>query len=284
MREVTIYTEKDQYLPGDKISGHILVSTDKPFTCNRIMLKIRGKEYTHYQAGKVHVSETNDLLNEEINIWEGGDIQSGDSRFEFEFMLPEDIPPVHKGVFGVIDYSIEAVAEVDRALDPKSKRDLRIGTFPPPYIPEPLDQAPLREEKENLQAEIPTDIIRPNREFVVRFMVGERSRIKGVRLDIAQREDVSCQGRSLNSMKLVREKHIPITYNDYERWIEETLFEDWNTLLPFEGKLIKSSIVLKVVLEIGLSLDPSIELPLKLSGEEKTEDIQFESIDLDFGW
>lgn len=279
-----IYTEKNQFMPGEEVSGHVVVSTDKSFTCNRIILKLRGKEYTHYQAGKVHVSETHQIMDEDLTIWEGGDIHSGDTKFEFSFRLPEDIPPTHDSVFGAIDYSVEAVVEVDRALDPKSKVVLNVDTAPPSYIPEELDRLPIRQEEEHLHAEIPTDIIRPKKGLEVRFLAKERSRIKGVRLDIVMHNDVVCQGRNLDSDTRVSEKHIPITYNDFDRWIEETIHEDWSSICPFEGKLIRSSLMLKVVLEVGLSFDPCIMFPLRLSGEGEKEDDIFDSIELDLGW
>jgi hypothetical protein len=284
MREVTLYTEKPHYSPGDEVSGHVVVSSDNSFTCNRIILKLEGKEYTHYQAGKVHVSETHPLLGEEIVIWEGGDIHSGDTKFEYSFKLPEELPPVHNGFYGTIDYSVEAVVEVDRALDPKSKLKLDVYSRPPPFIPEALDQMPIRDEKEHIQAEIPTDIIRPKKGLVVRFLVKQRSRVKCVRLDIIKREDIICQGRNLDSTSAISEKRIPISFNQFDRWIEETIHEDWSSIIPFEGKLIKSSLQLKVVLEIGLSLDPALWFPLQLSGEREKEDDVFDSFEIDLGW
>ncbi len=284
MRKVSIYTEKDEFLPGEEVSGHVVVSTDESFTCNRVILKLRGKEYTHYQAGKVHVSETHDILKEDITIMEGKDIHSGDTRIEFSFKLPEEIPPVHEGFYGTIDYTVEAVVEVDRAMDPKSKINIIVYGVTPPHIPEPLDRLPLREDKEHLQAEIPTDILRPNKGLVVRFLVKERSRIKGVRIDIVKREDIVCQGRNLDSTSAVSEKRVPITFNEFDRWVEESIHEDWKSMVPFEGKLIKSTLVLKVVLEVGLALDPYIEFPLQLSGEGEKEDDLFDSIEMDLGW
>ena len=284
MREVMIFTEKDQFQPGDEVKGHIVVSTDETFTCNRIILKLRGKEHTHYQAGKVHVSETHDLLDDDIIIWEGGDINSGDKRIEYSFKLPNEIPSIHNGFYGTIDYSVEVVVEVDRAMDPKSKTKLNVYGHSPPYIPEPLDRLPLREEKEYLQAEIPSDILRPNKGLVVSFLAKERSRVKGVRLDIVKREDVVCQKRNMDSTSTISEKRIPITYNEFGRWIEETVIEDWSSMIPFEGKLIKASLSLRVVLEVGFAIDPFIEFPLRLSGERAKEDELFDSIEMDLGW
>jgi len=284
MRDVNIYTEKTQYIPGDHVSGYVVISTDNTFTCNRIVLKVRGQEYTHYQAGKVHVSETHEQIEDDITIWEGGEINSGDTKFEFSFKLSEDLPPNHDGTFGDIQYSIEAVVEIDRRLDPKSKITLNLGPQPPPFIPEPMTSEGIRQEIEHLVVEIPTDIVRPGRELPVRFLVRERSRIKGVRIDVIKREEASCQGRNLESSKQISERSIPITEIAIDRWCEETIHEDWSSILPFEGKLISSSIVLKVVLEVGLALDPSVEFPLRLSGEKKGDDELFDSMEIDLGW
>ncbi len=285
MREVIIKTEKDQFFPGDLVRGHVMVTTDKDFTCNRIKLKVRGKEYTHYQAGKVHVTETHELLHKDIIICEGGDFFSGSTQFQFEFGLPDNIPPVHRGFRGKIDYTIEAVVEIDRAFDPKSKIELNVKSYPPKYIPEPVAElVPIRKETDNLQVEIPTNILRPKKALEIRFLVKERSRIKGVRIEILRQEDVICKGSKLDSKISINEKHVPVMSEGYDRWIEESINMDWSTLVPFEGKLIKTSLVLKVVLEVGLSLDPSIEFPLKLSGDRIDEDIHTESIDMGFDW
>jgi hypothetical protein len=284
MRDVTIYLEKNEFFSGEEVVGHVVVKTDSTFSCNRVILKIEGKEYTHYQAGKVHVSDTHPLMGEELTIWEGGNINSGDTKFEFQFKLLEELPPVYEGSFGIIDYSIEAVVEVDRALDPKQKIPLVVKNRPPEFIPEQSDQLPIRKEDEHIQAEIPTDIVRPRKGFVVRFLVKERSRIKGVRLDIIRQEDAICQRRELDSKKELYQKQIPISYNEYGTWIEETIHEDWLTYIPFEGKLIKTSLLLKVVLEIGLAMDPEIWFPLRLSGEKGKDDDQFDVIEMDLGW
>jgi hypothetical protein len=284
MREVTIYTEKDEFYPGDEVSGHAVVKADESFTCNRIILKLRGKEYTHYQSGKVHVSDTHDILKEDITILEDGEVHSGETRFEFSFILPEEIPPVYEGYYGTIDYSIEAVVEVDKAMDPKSKIQFDVYSKPPSYIPEPLDRLPTREEREHLYVELLSDILRPNKGLVVRFLAKERSRIKGVRIDIVKRDYITCRGTNLNSSSAVSETRIPISFNEFDRWIEETIHEDWNSAVPFEGNLIRSTLELKVVLEVGLSMDPYIEFPLQLSGEGEKEDDLFDSIEMDFGW
>ncbi|KXH73523.1 MAG: hypothetical protein AM326_10610 [Candidatus Thorarchaeota archaeon SMTZ-45] len=285
MREVTIHTEKDNFVPGDLVSGHVMIATDKDFSCNRIILKVRGKEYTHYQAGKVHISETHEFLHKDISICEGGEFYSGNTRFEFEFKLPENIPPVHIGFRGKIDYTIEAVIEIDRALDPKSKIQLNVKSKLPQYIPEPVPEPlPIGKETDNLQVEIPTNILRPKRGFEIRYLVMERSRIKGLRIEILRREDIICKGNKLDSKIGITEKRIPLTSNDYGRWIDETIHFDWLTMIPFAGKLIKTSLLLKVVLEVGLSIDPFVEFPLQTSGEKLRDDLRIDSTDMEFEW
>ncbi|MFW9975976.1 MAG: hypothetical protein ACFFDQ_11960, partial [Candidatus Thorarchaeota archaeon] len=175
--------------------------------------------------------------------------------------------------------------EIDRALDPKSKIELNVKTPLPQYIPEPISETlPIKRETENLQAEIQTDILRPKRGFEIRFLVKERSRVKGVRLDILRREDVICKGTKLDSKIVINEKHVPITSNDFDHWLEETIHHDWSTVIPFESRLIKTSLVLKVVMEVGLSLDPFIEFPLRLSGEKPKEELTDDHTDFNLDW
>jgi hypothetical protein len=285
MRQIAIHTERDQYSPGEQVSGYALVSTSKEFTCNRITLKAQGKEYTHYQAGKVHVSETHKVLSKELTIYEGGVVSLGDTRLDFEFNLPGNIPPTHVGFRGSIQYDIEAVVEISRAIDTKSKTNLIVAIRPPQYIPEPdSGSQPIRRDKEQLLVELPTDIIRPNRDFDVRVCVRERPRVKSVRIEIHRREDIVCRGNKLDSNVLITDKRIPIADSDWDRWIDEAIHFDWGTVTPFVAKLIKTSLVLKVVMEIGLAIDPSIEIPLKVSGEKMKNETDSDSVDLDLGW
>lgn len=285
MRQISIQTEKDQYFPGELVSGYVIVSTSKEFNCNRVTLKARGKEYTHYQAGKAHVSETHKVLNKDLIICEGGIVPSGDTRLDFEFKLPENIPPTHVGFRGSIQYDIGVVIEISRAIDTKSKTNLIVASRPPQYIPEAGPESqPIRREKEQLLIELPTDIVRPNRDFDVRVCVRERPRVKGVRVEIHRREDVMCQGNKLDSNILIMDRRIPIADSDWDRWIDEAVNFDWGTVTPFVAKLIKTSLVLKVVMEIGLAIDPSIEIPLKVSGEKVKDEADSDSIDLGLEW
>ena len=285
MRQLAIFTEKEHYVPGETVKGHIVISTTKDFNCNRIVLEARGKEYTHYQAGKVHVSETNVLLTEDITVYDGGVIYSGDTEFDFEFGLPENVPPAHSGFHGTIQYSIQAVAEVDRSIDPKSKIGLEVISQPPRYIPEPeLASQPIRREEGQLLVEVPTDFLRAKQGFQVRILVRDRSRVKGVRIEIHRQEDVVCKGHKLESKILITEKRIPITVSDFDRWIDEIIEFDWRAVTPFIAKLIKTSFILKVVMEVGLAIDTSVEIPLQVSGEKTEDEADSDSVDLDIGW
>ena len=285
MREISIFTEKEHYAPGESADGHILIRTDKEFNCNRIVLQAQGKEYTHYQAGKAHVSETHIVLNEETEVYHGGVVYPGDTKFDFEFGLPENIPPVHSGFHGTIQYSIQAVVEVDRSIDPKSKIDLNVTSQAPLYIQEQeLASKPIRREEKHLLVEVPTDILRPKRGFQVRILVRERSRVKGIRIEVHRQEDVLCRGHHLESRIVITQKPIPITFSDFDRWIDETIEFDWSAVTPFAAKLIKTSLVLKVVMEVGLAIDPSVEIPLQVSGAKAQEGVPSDSIDIGPEW
>lgn len=285
MRQISIHTERNRYSPGERVIGYAVVSTSKEFDCNRIALRVEGKEYTHYQAGKAHVSETHEVLRKDMTISDGGIVSSGDTTVEFEFELPENIPPTHVGFRGSIQYTLEAVAEISRAKDTKSKSNLIVTSRPPLYIPEPGPESPpIRREKEQLLVELPTDIVRPNRDFDVRVCVRERPRVKGVRIEIHRREDVVCRGNKLNSTILVMNKQIPIGYSDFDRWVDEAVRFDLSTVIPFVAKLIKTSLVLKVIMEVGLAIDPSLEIPLKVSGKKTKEEADSDSIEMDLEW
>ncbi|MGD9397213.1 MAG: hypothetical protein PVJ05_12350 [Candidatus Thorarchaeota archaeon] len=254
MRSADIKFSQRSAEPGGIISGVVLVETDKTFECNRVILKVKGKERTEIGSGDSKIADEHYHIKGKIELSEG-------------------LPPTYSGYNGWIEYSVEAVVEMDWTIDPKITRRFRVIPFQPAYIPEPDGYDPINKDKDILHVELLSNILRMKEGISVRFMGEEHSRVNGVRLELRRRETVRCQRRESTHDVTIKEKFIPITFREFDRWREETIGEGWRHI-PFQSKLIETFYFLKVTLEMRWELDPFVRFRLKISGEKLKEDVE----------
>ncbi|MFX1605618.1 MAG: sporulation protein [Promethearchaeota archaeon] len=285
MRSVDIKFSQRNAQPGGTISGVVVVETDKIFECNRVILKIKGKERTEMGSGDSRIVDEHYHVRGKIELCEATEIPYGKSEFPFKFKLDEDLPPTYSGYYGWVEYSVEAVVEMDWTLDPKITRRFRVLPSPMPYIPEKDGYDPKNKDNEILHVELLDDVLRMKEGIRVRFMVEEHSHVNGVRLEIRRRETANCQRTERTHDVTITKKFTPISFRDFDRWKEEIVGKGWRRV-PFQSKLIETYYFLKVVLEMKWTFDPFVRYRLKISGEkpeEETMDI-FDDFAFDLGF
>ena len=123
MRSVDIKFSQRNAEPGGTISGVVVVETDKTFECNRVVLKVKGKERTEIGSGDSKIVDEHYHVKGKIELSEATEIPFGKSEFPFKFKLDEGLPPTFSGYNGWIEYSVEAVVEMDWTIDPKITLD-----------------------------------------------------------------------------------------------------------------------------------------------------------------
>ena len=285
MRFVNIKFTEREALPGGTISGVVVIDTDKAFDCNRVVLKIKGKERTELGSGDSRVTDEASLVNRKITLCEAQEVPCGRSEFPFKFTLEEGLPPTYSGYCGWIEYNVEAVVEMDWTLDPKMTRRFRVLPIHPEYIPEVDGYNPVNKDADKLHVELQSDVLRIKKGIPVRFMVEEHSRINGVRLEVRRKESVKCGYRRNTHDVTLKRKFVPFSPDDFHRWQEEIVGEGWRRV-PFKSKLIATTYFLKIVLEMRLALDPFVNIPVRISGEKPDEDVDdiFDSIAFDLGF
>ncbi|KXH73524.1 MAG: hypothetical protein AM326_10615 [Candidatus Thorarchaeota archaeon SMTZ-45] len=285
MRFIDIKFSQRNAKPGDCISGVVVVETDKAFECNRVILKLKGKERTEMGSGDSRITDDVIHLQGKIELCEATEIPIGKSEFPFKFKLDNELPPTYSGYGGFIEYSAEAVVEMDWAIDPKMTRRFRVLPIQPAYIPEADGYNPMNKDLDVLHVELLSDILRMKQGLPVRFMVDEHSRVNGVRLEIRRKEHIKCRSRNGTHDVVITKKFIPLTTGDFHRWREEIMGKGWQRV-PFESKLVRTSYFLKVVLEMKWELDPNVSFKIRISGEKPEETVNdiLESIELDLGF
>jgi hypothetical protein len=285
MRLVDIKFSKRNSTPGDIISGVVIVETDSNFECNGVILKVKGKERTEIGSGDSKITDEHIHLRGNITLSEATEIRTGKTEFPFKFRLDEGLPPTYSGYYGWIEYSIQAVVELDWRLDQTITRRFRVLPFQPDFIPEIDGYNPLNKDKEMLHVELRSDVLRMKEGIPVRFMVDEHSRVNGIRLEIRRREYAKCRSRERTYDVTITSKFIPISFRDFHRWLEEVVGKGWRRV-PIQSNLLRTSYYLKAVVEVRWGLDPYVIYGLNISGEKPQEEVVdvFEDLVFDLGF
>lgn len=285
MRTVDIKFSQRNARPGDIISGIVVVETDKTFECNRIILRVKGKERTEMGSGDSKITDERVHLSGNIILSEATEILLGKTEFPFKFKLKEGLPPTYSGYYGWVEYSVEAVVEMDWTLDPKMTRRFRVLPFQPAYLPEIDGYNPQNKDTKPLHVELLSDILRIRQGIPVRFMVDEHTRVNGVRVEIRRREYAKCRSRKRTHDVTIVTEFIPLSTGDFHRWKDALVGANWRRV-PFKSKLLRTSYLLRVVLEMRWELDPFVTYRLKVSGEKPEEEVDdiFEAIAMDLGF
>ena len=285
MRFVDIKFSERNARPGGIISGVVVIDATKAFECNRVILKIKGKEKTELGSGDTRITDEVVHVDGKMTLCEAMEIPCGRSELPFRFKLEEGLPPTYSGNSGWIGYSVEAVVEMSWTLDPKMTRQFNVLPVHPEYIPEPDGYSPVNKDENKIHIELQSDILRINKGIPVRFMVEEHSRVNGVRLEVRRKESVKCGGSEDTHHDTLIRKFIPFSPEDFDRWQEEIIGEGWREV-PFISKLIGTTYFLKAILETRWEFDPYVNIPVRISGEKQVEEDEdlFDAISYDLGF
>ena len=265
MRSVDIALENRRVLPGDTLAGKVIVRTDEAFDCNRVVLKLKSRERTECGSGDSRHVEEESILSKVFRLCEGMTVSEGNTEIPFSYKLPKGLPPSYEGWNGNITHTIEAVVEVDWALDPKLKREYRVLQKRPPYIQFATDTRAWSKENAELHGRLDDNVLRLDKGIVVRYYVDQGKRMNAVRFEIKKLEKYKCGWSDKSHESPVREKYVELLDDDWGRWKELVIGEEWKHHLPFASQLFQLSYYLKVTLEVGWDFDRSVVFPLRFS-------------------
>lgn len=278
MRKIEVKLNGDRFVPGEIVKGQVLVICDGDFQCERLFVSLIGEEVARVviHAGKVTIvhEEKREHINETYDLAECQIIPMGESRYEFSFTLPSDIPGSYTGSYGSIKYKLHAKAEISRARDLKTDVDL--------YVPftSDLKTDSLPSHKSGnieidgniiLQVQIENDHITLGDRLSFRFSVDRTAKIRGVRADLIRVEHVAPKNHKMETKRTIAEEYYPDKELTRDLWREAIIHSNvrWNP--SFSSELITCNYLLKITLDIPLRLDAAIEIPIIL-GRSKTDD------------
>lgn len=283
LKSVSIFLDKESILPGETLSGQITIRTSKPFECNRVVLKVVGKERTVHGSGEYQTTQEQYNITRAFRILEGGVLPEGVTRLPFSFTLPRRIPPSYKGFNGSIEYSVEAIIEVNWAADPRTKRSFNVLQERPRNTPIYHEIRPLTDKSGKLHVQLDSNILRMKQGIKMRFSVSERGRVRGVQVEIRRREEARCYQHVMKQDTILDHRYCPLTTDDFDTWKDVRMGEGWSYDMSFYGDLISVSYHLKVSLDVSFGFDPEIIIPLQILDEASIDDV-LDAIESDLGW
>lgn len=272
MRELEILLSKEEFIPGDTVNGTLVVRTDDDFECQGVQITFRGDEVAKVlvHAGKVTIvhSETREHANQTLDMVWDSIIPSGETRREFSFRLPEDVPGSYDGIHGRIRYVLQAQVQISWARDLKSEMELQVVSKPSSEVLDSRSQEAMIEHDGNILLRVEAtreDVILGDR-FPFRLLLSPLVKIRGVRAEIIGYEHVAPKGNARDAENVLATSYIEDDHLRRDSWMEMTIQTEPGWKSSFKTELIDYTHRLKVTLDIPMRLDRSVVVPLRLSG------------------
>ena len=272
MRELEILLSKEEFIPGDTVNGTLVVRTDDDFECQGVQITFRGDEVAKVlvHAGKVTIvhSETREHANQTLDMVWDSIIPSGETRREFSFRLPEDVPGSYDGIHGRIRYVLQAQVQISWARDLKSEMELQVVSKPSSEVLDSRSQEAMIEHDGNILLRVEAtreDVILGDR-FPFRLLLSPLVKIRGVRAEIIGYEHVAPKGNARDAENVLATSYIEDDHLRRDSWMEMTIQTEPSWKSSFKTELIDYTHRLKVTLDIPMRLDRSVVVPLRLSG------------------
>ena len=278
MRKLQIQIKEQQLEAGETLEGQILITCDDDFQCERLFITLHGRELARVviHAGKVTIvhEEKRDHIDHCIDLDEDLTIPMGESRYDFSFTLPPDIPGSYKGPYGSITYTVEAKAEISWARDLKSKQDITLAfnsETDAESVPGPKSDFIEKDGVVLVKADTTRDRFILGREVSFRFHVDRETKMRGIRAEIIGLEHVEPKGHKMHTKRSLAEIYYPDDEIRRDSWTEVTLPTDVSWVESFTTDIIKHTHILKVTMDVARRRDNDIEIPIVLTRSGNTD-------------
>lgn len=271
MAKVQVVMDKLYYFAGDKISGHVIITSKKDLKQNGITVLFRGQERVSFSEGsdehRKDYFETRSHVEHVIELVEKGKLPSGEHNFPFEFDIPGKVPSSYSGSSGNIIYVVIGKIERSWARDPMNYQEIKV------LQPAQIDSknyvttsngCAYSQDKETriLSVEFLDGGVQLNKLLHFRVMVSKDETFRGLRTRLMFRETVKAQGRYDRSLAVILEDYFPESDIPRDSWIHISMESKEVPLIPIGTQLIRAEPILQVTLDIARRLDRSKEIPL----------------------
>jgi hypothetical protein len=282
MKRVRVSFETGMVKPGGALTGHVIVFCDEPVNPNRVAIRITGVETTEITLGEDTYRESYSHISNYIVLSEGPELREGETVYPFEFVVPKNVPRSYDGYSSKIKYHAKAVVELDWRRDPTHTQEFFVVPHAPPFIQMPAEPLPVSDGWGPLSVLLPTGVLEMGRGLSVKLMVQKKKNVDRALVSLVERVLYTCHGHEGKSERTVITMSRDIGPDDFGRWIDCQIGQHWGNHVPIYSQLITVDYIVKVVLGVKWRADPSLKLPIRISGPDPMESV-LDEIELDLG-
>ncbi|MFW9977946.1 MAG: hypothetical protein ACFFEJ_07715 [Candidatus Thorarchaeota archaeon] len=258
---------KKQYKTGDPLEGDLLISTDKEFRCEGVLITFLAREYTKIvvsgpnNTSSTHYSE-NVYAKRTNQIRQAGYIPSGRTRVPFRFEIPKSCLSSYHGEYSHVEYTLEVKVEIPWDFDLKSKGEVTVTSLKKPPKPRHLRALSDRSQFPDLQMEVMSDVVCIGEDLMFKICVSDDKSIRGIRIDVVNHEWARAGEHTRTRDNIVLRKYFPKEKIKQNAWILMKLKTSRRIPTIFEAKDMKSNVSLKITMDIPFATDISIHCPI----------------------
>ena len=269
MREVFFVLPKEEFQPGENITGTLHLRCDDDFDCNRVVVELVGTEVTEVTVGsgddRRTYRDTHHIINLEMELSGPQRIYPGEKRFDFSIHLPPVLPPSYNGPCGTIRYYLTGKAEVSWAIDPKTMAPISIPMLRPDIPPNDESYHYVIGESEAwlLRAESGSNTLFFGDDYQFRIIVADGARLRKVRVQLYHVELVAPDGYENRSFKLMNSWELSEEELPRNTWLDVWLETSRSWPAPFTSNLVRTEYWLHIGIDIPWMPDKKIEIPMK---------------------
>ncbi len=143
MKELEIKMDKDEFLPGEEVFGTVILKTNRPIKCRGVKFKALGREeamvYVHGLKSGHYTHGNEEFMNFEFTMAKEGELEPGDHRYPFSFIIPKDAIPSYAGDEASVVYFLSAWVDIPNWPDTKAKFPFYV-LMPEPVLPAEWEQ------------------------------------------------------------------------------------------------------------------------------------------------
>ncbi len=262
---------KTQYKAGENVEGYVIVRCDDDFKHNGIRITFKGREHTrivvsHGKTSSVHTDE-HVYFDETVYLEEAGIMPVGEKRLPFLFTFPDDPEGMLTSYFGRngwIEYTLEAVVEISRAIDPKESVVLNFRQAMEKPTQEYLRGYVEMDGYSVLDVEIEDTAFCLGDVIPLKFRVAQEVKIREVRVELNSNETVHADRYKRNSRKKFAKLSIDDDKIQRGLWMDVELQTDETMQTTFDRPIIRNEVSIKVTLNIPWARDKHVQIPVTL--------------------
>ncbi|PSN31155.1 hypothetical protein C0J52_22359 [Blattella germanica] len=120
--QIVFNNHENKYFPGESVSGRLIVHSDETVTLRSICVIFQGKAKTHWTEGEDSYSAQEKYFTNVITLYGGSgqieELPPGEYSYDFNMMIPENIPSSFKTSSGHVHYKVKAKVDRPQRIDP----------------------------------------------------------------------------------------------------------------------------------------------------------------------